>query len=67
MELKNLKKHVHTLATLDETSAPVISCYLNLEKGEKGYREALNDRVRLVRETLKENRRGDFEIYRYSI
>ncbi|MDP6360093.1 MAG: hypothetical protein QF473_33570 [Planctomycetota bacterium] len=61
MELKNLKKHVHTLATLDETSAPVISCYLNLEKGEKGYREALNDRVRLVRETLKENRRGDFE------
>jgi hypothetical protein len=33
MELKNLKWHIWTLATLPETNAPVVSCYLALEKG----------------------------------
>ncbi|MDA0840865.1 MAG: hypothetical protein O2857_24100 [Planctomycetota bacterium] len=55
-----LKNHVHTWAALKEASAHVVSCNLNLEKGEKGSRDALNDRVRLVRETSKENRRNDF-------
>ena len=30
MELKNLRQHIRTLVTLEETEAPVISCYLNL-------------------------------------
>ena len=33
MELKELQQHVRTLATLSETAAPVISCYLNKEQG----------------------------------
>ncbi len=34
MELSELKKHVRTLATLPETDAPVISCYLELLNGK---------------------------------
>ena len=30
MELKELQKHILTLATLEETEAGVISCYLDL-------------------------------------
>jgi hypothetical protein len=26
MEIKNLQKHIRTLATLEETEAPVVSC-----------------------------------------
>lgn len=31
MELQNLQAHIRTLALLEETESPVISCYLNLE------------------------------------
>jgi len=34
MELLELKKHVRTLATLPETDAPVISCYLEVSNGK---------------------------------
>ena len=33
MDILTLQKHVLTLATIEETDAPMISCYLNLEKG----------------------------------
>ena len=33
MEPETLQRHVRTLATLPETDAPVISCYLELNKG----------------------------------
>ena len=59
MELKNLQKHVRTLAILEETNAPVISCYLNLEKGASGYRNILDKRVGLLRKSLK----GDKNLY----
>src|SRR5262249_41362506 len=31
MELKELQKHILTLATLSQTPDPVVSCYLNCE------------------------------------
>ena len=33
MDIQTLQKHVLTLATIEETDAPMVSCYLNLEKG----------------------------------
>jgi len=52
MDLKELQKHIRTLATLPEAGAPVISCYLDLETSESGYRPALDQRVRLLRKSL---------------
>lgn len=48
MEIKNLQKHIRTLTILEETEAPVISCYLNLEGGEKGFNDFLNERMRIL-------------------
>jgi rubrerythrin len=61
MELKKLQKHVRTLAILEETNAPVISCYLNLEKGASGYRNILDKRVDLLRKSLKGDKSIHFE------
>jgi len=52
MELKKLQKHVRTLITLEETDDLVISCYLNLEFGESGYRNFLTERVRVLNKSL---------------
>lgn len=61
MDLKELQKHIRILATLPETGAPVISCYLNLETSESGYRHALDERVRLLRKSLAGETRRHFE------
>jgi len=61
MELKTLQKHVRTLVTTEETEAPVISCYMNLESGISGYREALDERIRLLQASLKGDIRRCFE------
>ena len=61
MELKELQQHVRTLATLNETAAPVISCYLNLENGTASYREPFEARVRLLRKSLAGAEWRDFE------
>ena len=52
MELKNLRQHIRTLVTLEETEAPVISCYLNLEGAESAPGKALDARVRSLRRSL---------------
>ncbi|MBI1790662.1 MAG: hypothetical protein HYR60_24285 [Acidobacteria bacterium] len=62
MDLKELQKHIRILATLPETGAPVISCYLNLETSESGYRHALDERVRLLRKSLAGETRRHFEV-----
>ena len=36
MDVKTLQQHLLALATLNETGAPVVSCYLNLERGPLG-------------------------------
>ena len=43
MELVELKSHVRTLATLPETDAPVISCYLELLNGKIKERDIYNE------------------------
>jgi hypothetical protein len=50
-----------TLASLGETEAPVISCYLNLELGETGWRNAFEERVRLLKASLTGTARPLFE------
>ncbi|MEK7408050.1 MAG: host attachment protein [Acidobacteriota bacterium] len=50
MELKALQKHILTLATLQESNAPVVSCYLNLTADE--YLNVLDERVRVLRRSL---------------
>ena len=61
MELKELQQHIRTLATLEETSSQVISCYLNLEDGTAGYRNALDERAGILRKTFAGEERKDFE------
>ena len=58
MEVKTLQQHLFTLATLNETGEPVVSCYLNLEQGPAAYRGALDARVELLRRSLPEPRRS---------
>ncbi len=50
MDLRELQRHVLTLATLEESEAPVVSCYLDLGTGE--YEALFRERVRLMRRTL---------------
>jgi len=52
MDLKDLQKHIRSLATLPQAEAPVISCYLNLEGDKVGYLQTLGARVRLLRKSL---------------
>ena len=61
MDLPNLREHVHTLVTLDETDEVVISCYVNLEAGRASYRDALDRRCHVVRAALPARRRRAFE------
>ena len=59
MELKKLKQHIRTLATVEETTSPMISCYLNLETGEN--QAAFESRVRLLQKSLTGNELLDFQ------
>lgn len=59
--LDELRRHIGVLACVDETEAPFVSCYLNLEQGEAGYRKAFEDRASALRATLDGDARADFE------
>jgi hypothetical protein len=61
MDIQTLQKHVLTLATIEETGAPVVSCYLNLEKGAAAPWRILDERVRLLRKALPAPQRDSFE------
>src|SRR5664279_2138963 len=58
MDVNTLQQHLSALATLTETGAPVVSCYLNLERGPISYRGALDARMELLRRSLPEARRN---------
>lgn len=63
MELKNLQESIRTLAALPETDAPVISCYLTLEKGRpRDGRNALDERLRSMKNALTAQAHQDCEI-----
>ena len=59
--LDELRRHIAVLACIDETEAPFVSCYLNLEQGEDNYRNALEDRALAMRSTLEGNAKADFD------
>lgn len=61
MELKELQTHIRKLATLPETDAPVISCYLDIEAGSSKYRSTMEERLRLLRKSLSEPARGKLD------
>jgi hypothetical protein len=61
MELKELQRHILTLATLPQTGDPVISCYLNRETGQPNGRHMLEERVQLLRGSLLPKWRWEFE------
>ena len=61
MDIQTLQEHVLTLATIEETDAPMVSCYLNLETGLAAARRILDERVRLLRDTLPQPQRNSFE------
>ena len=58
MDVRTLQQHLLAQATLEETGAPEVSCYLNLERGPTAYRGALDARVELLRRSLPEPRRS---------
>ncbi|MEN8168007.1 MAG: hypothetical protein ABFR65_11090 [Pseudomonadota bacterium] len=59
--LDELKQHITLLASVEESDAPFISVYLNLEDGQIGWREALDERARILRRVLKDNDLADLE------
>ncbi len=61
VETQTLQRHVLTLAALEETCDPVISCYLNLETGPGAARQALDERGRLLRKSIPALQRERFE------
>ncbi len=61
MELKNLQKHVQTLATLSETESPVISCYLRLDEGRIADRNFLDGTFGSLRQGLTGDARRSFD------
>jgi len=61
MEMKKLKKHIVALASLPETTSPVISCYVNLEQSKAAMLEAAKSRAGLVRYSLRGQMRQDFD------
>ena len=60
--LDELKHHITLLASVEETDAPFISAYLNLENGQSGWRDVLDERTHILRRILKGNDLADLEI-----
>jgi Zn finger protein HypA/HybF involved in hydrogenase expression len=52
MELKTLQGHIRTLASLPETRAPVVSCYLRVEGGRLKHRRVFSKRIEELRRSF---------------
>ena len=59
--LDELKQQITVLASVEESDAPFISCYLNLENGQSGWRDVLDERAHILRRILKGNDLADLE------
>ena len=59
--MSELQNHIRTLASVEETEAPLISCYFDMRKRPLGYLDQLEARIRLLRKTLSPSLLGDFE------
>ncbi len=60
MDQAELRRHIRTLATLEEIEAPMISCYFNLEQGVHHLRDTINRRVAVLQRGLPEGDRPLF-------
>jgi protein required for attachment to host cells len=59
--MEALRRHIATLACVEETAAPFVSCYLNLEQGKGSCEKLLEDRASAVRSTLEKAAHADFD------
>ncbi|MFM9969752.1 MAG: hypothetical protein ACKVQK_15280 [Burkholderiales bacterium] len=59
--LEALRRQITTLACVEETDAPFVSCYLSLEQGNGSFDKVLDERAAAVRSTLAEAARDDFD------
>lgn len=57
MDRGQLQQHVRELAALEETDAPVVSCYLNLEQGWTASKVLLDTRLQILRNIMPRNRK----------
>jgi len=61
MKLKLLEDHIRTLATLEETDSPLISCYLDLSSGPASHRDELETRFQILKRSLPPASAADFD------
>lgn len=61
IELSELQARIRTLITLEETEAPVLSCYVNRDLTEKGHGPILDHSAWTLRKTLRQEEREPFE------
>ena len=59
--MEALRRHIATLACVEETAAPFVSCFLNLEQGKGSYDKVLEERASAVRSTLEKSAHADFD------
>jgi len=59
--LDELNQYITALASVEESDAPFISCYFNLENGQTGWSNVLDERARILRRLLKGNDLADLE------
>ena len=62
MKLKELQKAIQALVSVEATTAPILSCYVNLAQNSRDYRHALQERVRALRRALEPGEREAFEL-----
>ena len=61
MQLAELQRHVRTLASIPETEAPVISCYVNVGLARDDYKSILDQRIAALRNALSPREKAPFE------
>lgn len=62
MDLDQLRIHIRTLIALEETEAPIVSCYIHPTVERDGSQSSLFDRrVRTMRKVLGGQERDDFD------
>lgn len=61
MDVTQLQNHIRSLATLDESSTPLISCYLDIGSGAARYRSVFENRVHVLKRSLTRRVAADFE------
>jgi protein required for attachment to host cells/ribosomal protein L7Ae-like RNA K-turn-binding protein len=59
--MESLRRNIATLACVEATDAPFVSCYLNLEQGKSSFDKVLEERAVAVRSTLADAARADFD------